>query len=1255
MSLDFVQSVVEQNAALKGIYDPVLVLLSPLAAYLGLFAGMGVVQPIRRELDPLRRRIWFVFGAIAFANGIFVMHFLGLLAFKLPVLVQYDLVATLLSGLLAFWVAAWFLYQISQENQPRGAVWLSGLIGGAGMGLIHFTGMMAMRLEAQIRFHPTWFALSLLVAIGLSVMTVRLRSLFPRLAAAITGGPGQHLAPIRMAAAVTCLHFIVMESTLFIPGAVDHGAWGVVMDPVLLGTGLATLFCLLGIAYLWAIYFGYNRPGSEKCFQILDFYFKKDQRKIFIRVLGAVLAILLTVTWSVITIHDLSNPPSLHPHPHQAGEIELVVATLLFCGVTVSLFASWIITLFLISRRDAHKATIDLMRELEFQKQALDEHGIVSTTDVRGNITYVNEKFIKISGYSRQELIGQNHRILKSEEHSPAFYQTLWRTIASGRSWHGEVKNRAKDGSYYWVRATVVPFLDDHGKPFQFVSIRTDITEQKNAEEQSVRALSEQSLLKQLLSLAMLDLPVGELLNRALLLILANTSINTLGQGAVFVMRKDGSGLERVAQFGMHPRIVECCRMADEGFCLCDRVAAVRDVLFVDRPDFQLALQDNGVAERGYVGVPILSREALLGVLIFTVPVGYRERGSERELLLTIGNTLGMIMERLDAAAALTKLSTAVRHSSVSVVVTDASGVIEYVNEKFTSTTGYAPNEVVGRKTSLLGSGKTSQEQYADLWSTLLAGTPWYGRLLNKRKSGELYWEQLSIAPLKGSDGRVTNFVSVGENVSEQMKLLEERDDALCQVNSSIQYASRIQRSILPRPQALDRVFSEYFVLWEPRDVVGGDMYWYRSWGQGALIVLGDCTGHGVPGAFMTLISNGALDQAYLETPPGDPAALLQRMHQLIQFSLGQDHEGGSDSDDGLEAGVCYINADNTLLTYAGARFDLFVVEDGQVDIIKGASASLGYRHVSSSVKFNNTVIHLSPGQRFYLTSDGLIDQVGGEKKRGFGKRRFMELITSLAETAMAKQGILVQQALQSYQGDQKRRDDVAVIGFKVHAATSRSHEKAVETLDPALAVGYDPIDEDHKRLIGLVGGLNDAIVLGHDKNLILELLQELIHYTEWHFRHEERLMQINGYPDMDRHKDEHQTLIDSVVKVQADFKEGHADVSANLMKILLSWLYDHIHLVDQHLADYLNSAAAEGISSEIFFQLDDTLLVGHVDIDEDHKRLVGLVNQLHTANHTRAGREGIASILDELVDYTGLDHRFVHCHPPSRSEQPEL
>lgn len=276
------------------------------------------------------------------------------------------------------------------------------------------------------------------------------------------------------------------------------------------------------------------------------------------------------------------------------------------------------------------------------------------------------------------------------------------------------------------------------------------------------------------------------------------------------------------------------------------------------------------------------------------------------------------------------------------------------------------------------------------------------------------------------------------DEIEESRKALREANETLEElaktyhvISQSIKYAGHIQRSVLPPDDIFRRAFAEHFVIWDPRDVVGGDIYWCREWGDGVLLMLGDCTGHGVPGAFMTLISTGALDRALVECPVGEVGRLVQRMHQLVQQTLGQDGDH-AESDDGLELGACFVSPEGRTLTFVGARFDIFVVSGDDVSRFKGDKKGIGYREIPLDQKFREITIDIGDGSTFYMTTDGAVDQISEENQRSFGKRRFETLLRDIQGKAMDEQRATIRDAVIRHQGAAPRLDDIAVIGFKV-------------------------------------------------------------------------------------------------------------------------------------------------------------------------------------------------------------------------------
>ena len=248
-------------------------------------------------------------------------------------------------------------------------------------------------------------------------------------------------------------------------------------------------------------------------------------------------------------------------------------------------------------------------------------------------------------------------------------------------------------------------------------------------------------------------------------------------------------------------------------------------------------------------------------------------------------------------------------------------------------------------------------------------------------------------------------------------------------ITDSIEYAQRIQKSILPPQETLRRIFSDYFLIWQPTDTVGGDFYWVKEFDDGFFVAVGDCTGHGVPGALMSMISVSILNQVVRDTKD-TPSSIIKKLNLLVKQTLKQE-SGDSLTDDGLDIGLCYFDKENNI-TFAGARASLYIKNDRDLKVIKGDKQSVGYTRTSADYCFTDTVIKVNSDNLFYMTTDGYIDQNGGPKGYSFGKTRFMELIDDCYQKPLSEQRKNFLQAIHDYMGNEPQRDDITIVGFKI-------------------------------------------------------------------------------------------------------------------------------------------------------------------------------------------------------------------------------
>ncbi len=282
------------------------------------------------------------------------------------------------------------------------------------------------------------------------------------------------------------------------------------------------------------------------------------------------------------------------------------------------------------------------------------------------------------------------------------------------------------------------------------------------------------------------------------------------------------------------------------------------------------------------------------------------------------------------------------------------------------------------------------------------------------------------------------NMFWIGHIIDSRQKALNgamrNLNAAQAQMVESIEYASLIQSAFLPEERMLETLFADHFLLWEQRDAVGGDAYWVKETPDGFFVAVVDCTGHGVPGAFMTLIVHSLFERLDVQSMQRDPAGVLAAMNRAIKRALAQDRENPL-SDDGMDCAMLFVDTARSMLHFSGARSSL-VIRDASGDVreVKGDRRGAGYVRTPDTYAFANHALVVEPGARYYMLTDGLVDQVGGDKGLPFGRARFREFVATHGQESMAQQKLLLQKAFREYLGREARRDDMTVLGCMMQA-----------------------------------------------------------------------------------------------------------------------------------------------------------------------------------------------------------------------------
>ncbi|MFT6945710.1 MAG: serine phosphatase RsbU (regulator of sigma subunit) [Vicingaceae bacterium] len=275
---------------------------------------------------------------------------------------------------------------------------------------------------------------------------------------------------------------------------------------------------------------------------------------------------------------------------------------------------------------------------------------------------------------------------------------------------------------------------------------------------------------------------------------------------------------------------------------------------------------------------------------------------------------------------------------------------------------------------------------------------------------------------------RTAEVVKQKEEIDIQKEQIEEY---FIEVTDSIKYAQKIQEAILPPESYVRKLLPDSFIFYKPKDMVSGDFYWLGASEDEVYFAAVDCTGHGVPGAFMSIIGYNQLKQALITTNNGTPAEILDHLNVGVSETLHQKDEN-STSKDGMDVAICCLNHKTKELQYAGAFNPLYLLRDGEIVQTKGDKFPIGSFLDGETPNFTNNLIQLLEGDILYIFSDGYADQFGGPKGKKMMYKKFRDTLIANSHKDLSVQKDLLRDHLSDWMGDEEQVDDIIVIGVKV-------------------------------------------------------------------------------------------------------------------------------------------------------------------------------------------------------------------------------
>ncbi len=390
------------------------------------------------------------------------------------------------------------------------------------------------------------------------------------------------------------------------------------------------------------------------------------------------------------------------------------------------------------------------------------------------------------------------------------------------------------------------------------------------------------------------------------------------------------------------------------------------------------------------------------------------------------------VTDKVESEAELSRLSIVAEKMNEAVVITDASGKIEYYNEGLIRNSGYSADEFkVQFKDSMYLQKIASRDDIQDIIDGFKTNpTPFLYDSQHVKKDGSSMWTAASLSPVYDAKNNLSKIIIVYTDIDESKEFSNQLKQKNEEIVDSIYYAKLIQDAMLPPESILENVFEDHFILFKPKDIVSGDFYWFDEVGKYCVLALADCTGHGVPGAFMSMMGSNFLTNILTDNAIRSTKEALTLLDAKVKKALrSENHQ----SRDGMDIVVMAYDKDEKVLDFSGGNNSLFILRDGELIQHKGDRFSIGSDGIKNKV-FTEKNIQLEKGDTVYTFTDGYKDQFGGPKGKKFMQKQLLSIILENANAPLKKQKDVLTGRIEEWMEGYEQVDDITVMAFKVES-----------------------------------------------------------------------------------------------------------------------------------------------------------------------------------------------------------------------------